>query len=497
MAYRYGDRYQMALFPQSIEEYVSKDDPVRAYDAFVEALDFRRLGIILDENKIGNSEYNPKAMIKLLLYGYSYGLRSSRQLERAAHHNLSFIWLLEGLKPDHKTIANFRRNNRKALKEILKQCARMCIELGLIDGNTLFVDSTRIRANASIKNTYNLDKCQRHLKKIDERIETILSECDKIDQREENQASWVKLNKELQDKEVLKCKIQNVLGELKLEKKASINTTDRDSTKINFPTCTHAGYSSHIVTDEKHGLITSADVVNENEDSNQFANQINQANKVLGKKCATACADAGYSHAADLKQIDQQGIKVIVPTQRQALKEPPKQPNHFDKSNFLYDKGKDCYICPEGYTLQYKCSVRHRGYKEYVVSRGKNNPCKSCSNFGICTKSQSGRKITRLLDEEVKEKLEALFVQPDSQAIYRLRKQRIEHPFGHVKRNLGMNAFLMRGLEGVKAEMSLLASCFNIRRMLTILGGVGPLIRQLRGQKETIVNPLRPVEALI
>jgi len=497
MAYRYGDRYQIALFPQSIEEYVTKDDPVRAYDAFVEALDFRELGIILDENKIGNSEYNPKAMIKLLLYGYSYGLRSSRQLERAVHHNLSFIWLLEGLKPDHKTIANFRRNNRKALKEILRQCTRMCIKLGLIEGNTLFVDSTRIRANASIKNTYNLDKCQRHLKKIDERIEVILSECDKIDQTEENQASWVKLNKELQDKKALKCKIGNVLEELRIEKKTSINTTDRDSTKINFPTCTHAGYSGHIVTDEKHGLITNADVVNENEDSNQFTNQINQANKVLGKNCTTACADAGYSHAADLKQIDQEGIKVIVPTQRQALRRPPKEPNHFDKNSFLYNKDKDCYLCPEGYTLQYKCSVRHRGYKEYIMPGGKNNPCKNCNNFGICTKSQSGRKITRLLDEEVKEKLEALFEQPDSQAIYKLRKQRIEHPFGHIKRNLGMNAFLMRGLEGVRAEISLLAGCFNIRRMLTILGGVGPLIRQLRGQKDTIVSLLEPTEALI
>ena len=142
-------------------------------------------------------------------------------------------------------------------------------------------------------------------------------------------------------------------------------------------------------------------------------------------------------------------------------------------------------------------SVRHRGYKEYIMPGRKNNPCKNCNNFGICTKSQSGRKITRLLDEEVKEKLEALFEQPDSQAIYKLRKQRIEHPFGHIKRNLGMNAFLMRGLEGVRAEISLLAGCFNIRRMLTILGGVEPLIRQLRGQKDTIVSLLQPTEALI
>jgi len=249
-------------------------------------------------------------------------------------------------------------------------------------------------------------------------------------------------------------------------------------------------------TMQQHGLIASTDVVNKNEDSNQFASQVNQANEVLGKKCETACADAGYSHAADLKQIDSQAIKVIVPTQRQALRAPTKQPNRFDKTNFIYDKDNDCYICQEGYTLHRKSTLKDRGYKEYMVSRGKNNPCKTCSKFGVCTKSQDGRKVTRLLDEELREKLEAVFDEPDSQAIYKLRKQKAEHPFGHIKRNLGMNTFLLRGLSGVKAEMSLLASCFNIRRMLTIIGGVEPLISQLKDQKEVMVSPLRLVGTL-
>ena len=148
MAYRTGEREQMTLFPKSIEEYVIQDDPVRAYDAFVEALNFTELGILLNDNKIGTSAYDPKAMVKLLVYGYAYGFRSSRKLERAVNHNVSFIWLMSGLKPDHKTIANFRKNNKSALKNILKQCARLCIKLGLIEGNTLFVDGTKIRANA-------------------------------------------------------------------------------------------------------------------------------------------------------------------------------------------------------------------------------------------------------------------------------------------------------------------------------------------------------------
>ena len=155
MAYRYGNRYQMALLPQSIEDYVPKDDPVRAYDAFVEALDFNELGIEINPQKVGNSKYDTKVMLKLLVYGYSYGTKSSRKLERASYHNMSFIWLMGGLKPDHKTIEEFRRKNKRALQKILKQCARMCIKLDLIAGNVLFVDGTKIRANAARSRTHD------------------------------------------------------------------------------------------------------------------------------------------------------------------------------------------------------------------------------------------------------------------------------------------------------------------------------------------------------
>ena len=149
MAYRYGDdRKQSILFPDTLDQYVSEDHPVRAYDAFVDSLDFAQLGIAYDDRRVGNSKYDPRAMLKLLLYGYSYGIKSSRKLETELHNNLSFIWLMKNLKPDHKTIAEFRRNNKPALNNALKLCARLCLKLGLIQGNVLFVDSTKIRANA-------------------------------------------------------------------------------------------------------------------------------------------------------------------------------------------------------------------------------------------------------------------------------------------------------------------------------------------------------------
>jgi transposase len=164
MAYRYGDREQFGLFPASIEDYVGKDDQVRVYDAFVERLDFRELGIDVDEHQVGNPEYDPKAMLKLLVYGYSYGLKGSRKLERECHHNLSFIWLMGGLKPDHKTIAEFRRRHKKALKQVLKQCVRLCIKLDLISGNVLFVDGRKIRANAGRGKTYDRAYYEKKLK---------------------------------------------------------------------------------------------------------------------------------------------------------------------------------------------------------------------------------------------------------------------------------------------------------------------------------------------
>ena len=473
MTYRYGNRYQMNLFPQSIEEYVAEDDPVRAYDAFVESLDLEELGIIWDDNQVGNSEYDPKSKIKLLVYGYSYGIRSSRKLERATYHNVSFIWLMGGLKPDHKTIAEFRKNNKKPLKNILKQCARLCIKLDLIEGNTLFVDGSKIRANASINNTWTKEKCEKYLVKIDERIESILNECDTVDEKEQNDSSLIKLSEELKDKEFLKSKVQDIMKELKVKDLKSINSTDPECVKIKGRQGTHAGYNGQIVVDEKHGLIVSSDVVNENNDRNQFADQIEQANETLGHTSQNACADSGYANTDELKKIDDQNINVIVPSQEQVSQSEPKP---YDKEQFQYDSQNDCYVCPQGHQLNYNGFDKKQNSKVYRIS--KKVLCHNCKHFGICTKSKHGRQIKRLLNEEVKLKLERQYNTEQSQAIFKLRKQKVELPFGHLKRNLGVNAFLLTGLDGVKAEMSLLSSCFNITRMISIIG-VPTLIAKL------------------
>jgi transposase len=472
MAYRYAERRQTMLFPQSIDEFISQDAPVRAYDAFVDALNFEKLGIQIDTDKVGCPQYDPKVMLKLLVYGYSYGIRSSRKLEREVNYNLSFIWLAGGLKPDFKTIAEFRRNNKKALINVLKQCARLCVKLGLIEGNTLFADGSKIRASASINNSWDEQRCSRHLEKIDARIAQIFSECEQADQSESDEPSLVKMKEELADNEKLRSKVLDILNTLKAEDKKSINSTDPDCVKIHGRQGSHAGYNAQTVIDEKHGLIVNSDVVNENNDLHQFSGQIKQAAATLEKKPQAACADSGFSDIDELEKVDNEGIKVIVPSTRQAS---DKERVQFDKSNFKYDSASDSYTCPEGKILRYHRTNIQKEHKEYWADGG---TCKKCPHFSLCTSCSRGRKIIRLLKEELRDKLERQYEQTDSQAIYNLRKQKVELPFGHIKHNLHVSGFLLRGLSGVRAEMSILSSCFNIARMISIIG-VSELITRI------------------
>lgn len=473
MAYRCGNRLQMILLPKSIAEYVAEEDPVRVYDAFVDALDLSHLGIDVKPNKVGNSEYSPRAMLKLLVYGYSYGVKSSRKLEREVHHNLSFIWLMGGLKPDHKTIAEFRRRNKAALQRVLKQCVRLCVKLDLIAGNVLFVDGTKIRANASSSQTHDKPWYQSRLAELDQRIDQLLDECENLDHDEDHQGSLVSITKALVSASCCKEAIVEVLAQFDATAQRKINLTDPDCANMRSPQGKHASYNVQTVVDDHKGLIVHAEAVNDPTDLNQFAQQIEQAHEVLGKACESACADAGYADTAELEKIDAQGVQVIVPSQRQALRQGPKP---FGKQDFRYDPQADCYYCPEGHRLKWSSTYPKTGNRYYTITD--KQLCFACRHWGRCTASRFGRRVVRLHNEPVKEKLEAQYEQPDCQRIYARRKARVEHPFGHIKRNLKTDSFLMRGREGVQAEASILSTCFNLARMITIKGVFG-LIRGL------------------
>lgn len=486
MAYKYGDRHSRILFPASLEEYVSESDPVRVYDVFVDSLDIEELGItIYMESQVGAPNYDPIAMLKLLVYGYSYGIRSSRRLERACYHNVSFIWLIGGLKPDHKTISEFRRNNRKALKQVLKQCARLCMKLGLIDGNVLFVDGSKMRANASMDNSWSKEKCERYLEKLEEKIEELLSACEQIDKSEEGEVSLVKLKEELVGKEKLQEEVKAILAELEEKKVKSVNVVDRESVNSKGRQGTHASYNAQIVVDGKNGLIVNSDVISQSNDTNQFSSQIKEAESVLEKEAETACADSGFWQLDDLEKISSRGTQVVVPSKKQASN---KDLGSFDKENFNYDEEADEYVCPEGNRLRFNRIVKKDRSREYIIKSSK--ICLKCKHYGVCTKSKQGRRINRLFTEELKNNLARIYDSEEGKRIFRLRKSRVELPFGYIKRDLEAGYFLLRGREGVNGEMGLLGTSFNLKRMMKLIG-ISALLEYLRGNKNALSGMCR------
>jgi transposase len=475
MIYRTGDRDQVAMLPHTIEEYVGEDDPVRAYDAIIEVIETKKLNLKFKETKVGNKAYHPVTMLKILIYAYSYGWRSSRKIERALHHNLSFIWLAGGIKPNFKTISKFRKDNVKTLKSLMKQCAGICIDLNLIEGNTLFTDGCKIRAYASINQTKSKKKWKEILENVEEKIDQLFQECDKLDLEEKG--SLVKLEDEIKDNKKLQKKVKSLIDKMEQEGLEKINGTDSDCINFKSRQGSHAGYNAQMTVDEKNGLIVNADVVAVSNDLNQFAEQIKQSNEVLGKKCKTACADAGYSNISNLKESVKDEIDVVVPTQKQASHNKVKQ-EPFSKENFKYDKKNNQYFCPEEKILRF--SHYSKTKKNYLYRMQTPDDCFKCGHYGACTTSKRGRTITRLKDEELKEQLEERYLKEDGQAIYKKRKEKVELPFGHFKNNLNIRSFLVKGLESVKGEFAIMANCFNIVRMITLLGGVGSTIAEIK-----------------
>ncbi|MCF6157654.1 MAG: transposase [wastewater metagenome] len=221
MAYKIGDRKRTTFLPPTIDEYVSPEDPVRAYDTFVDLLNLEEFGIPVQSDKAGAPEYHPRAMLKLIIYGYSYGIYSSRELERACYYEVPFIWLMSGLKPDYRTIARFHSEHKEAIKNILKQSVRLCIELNLVKGNMLFIDGSKFWANASNKNTWTDKKCEEYLEKISKNLDRLVDEAVLIDRQEEGKGLLVKMKKELMDQEKLQAAIQDIAKTFKETKKSS------------------------------------------------------------------------------------------------------------------------------------------------------------------------------------------------------------------------------------------------------------------------------------
>ena len=291
----------------------------------------------------------------------------------------------------------------------------------------------------------------------------LLAACAAADEAEAGTESLVALRGELATAQGRQAAIEAVLGRLAASGRPSLNTTDGDCVRMH-PDGGYAGYNGQAVVDDAHGLVVSGDVVAENNDSHQLVPQLAQAQEALGRAPEAICSDAGYVDYGQISQIDRAATDVIVPSRQQAV---GKEPGPFDKRRFDYAAAADVYRCPAGQVLRCKGVDPKQNVRNYYAG----GVCRTCPHFGRCTTNGGqGRKIKRYAHETQREALERRYLEPDAQAIYARRKTRVEHPFGHVKHNLGVRRFLLRGLAGVRAEWSLLLAGFNIQRMITLRG---------------------------
>jgi hypothetical protein len=359
------------------------------------------------------------------------------------------------------------------------------MKLGLIEGNSLFVDSTVIKANASLSNTWDAKRCERNLERINKHIDDLMNETQKIDQSEESQGSLVK--EQLGQAQERKAKVVAIAQELQKQRqkhpdKERIfhNTTDPECLKIHKSNKTNAGYNVQAVVDGKHGLIVHGQSTSLHNDYSQLATQIQSAQEILVHQPKEVSADSGYYSLADFQKIDPT-ITLVVPNPQDISKQRSIK-KVFTKDQFVYDQTLDAYICPTGKSLPFRSM--HKG-SESRFYRASPKDCHSCERRSDCTSSSHGRVIKRLFKEDYKIALKQLFESPVGQKLYQRRKEVCELPFGHVKHNLKAQQFLLRGQAGTNAEANLLLSCFNLTRMIKLLGFV-----KLKEQLQSL--PFRP-----
>lgn len=453
------DRNQRVMFPEVLDDYVSEESVVRFIDVFVEKLDLNELTFERATPKeTGRPGYDPGDLLRLYLYGYLNGIRSSRKLETEAGRNVELMWLLRKLAPDFKTIADFRKNNLKAVKGACRKFTLLCKEMGMIGGELFGVDGSKFKAVNSKERNFTAKKLEKQLKWIDEKIEMYLEEMNKADKEEAEQK---KLRvEELKEKiEKLRKRMdedKRMAKELEETGETQISQTDSDARLMKTRHGADVCYNAQIAVDSKYKLIIAEDVSNAVSDQGQLANIAKQAKEVLGVTNVEAITDRGYYDCDQVKQCEDAGISVYM--------DKPPTSNHglFTKQDFKYDGQRDLYICPAGEELTHR-TTESNGVKRYMT-----NGCRTCSLRKQCTKTESGRMITRHADEAAIERM-ANRVRENPEKM-KLRKTLVEHPFGTIKRSLGQAYFLLKGEEKVRSEFSLMVFAFNLKRMITMVG---------------------------
>lgn len=478
------DRNQTTLFPESIEDYIAEDNPVRVIDIYVEQLDMSALKFnFATPPSVGRPPYNPRIMLKLYLYGYLNRIRSSRRLEHEAKRNVELLWLLEKQAPDFKTIADFRKNNKKALKAIFKDFVQLCKQWDLFGKETVAIDGTKFKASNSKKNNYNKKKIERHKKYLDEKIERYFEELDECDEleNEDRQPSAEEVKKRIEELKKRKTRFEELEKELEASGQTELSTVDPDARLMNNNNSVDVAYNVQTTVDAKHKLICDFAVTTEPNDLGKLSPMALRAKEILEAEELDVLADKGYYETKCLKTCVENKIRPYVSKQ----KRPNRTGNEaYYAEHFHYDRAEDVYICPQGAALK---KFRSRKNKESMIIgydyRNK-EACRGCLAKEFCTKSKQGRSIHRNIDQDFLDTID--LKSKEDLAKYRQRQMIVEHPFGTIKCWWDGGYFLTRGLGNVSTETAMTYTAYNLKRVINILG-VKEMIRKLKERGKPVL----------
>jgi len=468
------DRSQSTLFPERLDDYIAEDNAVRVVDAFVDSLDLKQLGFDRAEPSVtGRPGYQPATLLKIYVYGYLNRLQSSRRLERESHRNVELIWLTGRLMPDFKTIADFRKDNRQAIRRVCTEFVGVCRELQLFSATLVAIDGSKFKAVNSRDKNFTKKSVKRRLQKTQANIDRYLAKLDAVDAEEPEirEVTATELKQKIASMEAKMAELKQHEAEVEAHPDKQVSLTDPDArSMMKAGGGSTVSYNVQTAVDSKHHLIAAHEVTNAPSDRSQLSSMAEQAKTALDTKTLTVIADPGYYKGEEIVACYDADITALVPktdtTNRKAK-------GQYTKADFTYDAERNEYVCPAGERLTYRFDSAEKGKTLWVYERA---GCSSCPLQSKCTSSNA----KRLKRWEHEHRLEAAEVElkknPDAM---RQRKQLVEHPYGTIKYWMGSTHFLMKRLPNVQAEMSLHVLTYNLRRAINILG-VPKIMEQLQ-----------------
>ncbi len=469
MSYQQGlDRSQAQLLPPCLDDYVTADSPVRFIEAFVETLDLQELGFRRTEPaETGRPAYDPADLLKLYLWGYLNRIRSSRRLEAESRRNLEVLWLLRTLHPDFKTIADFRKDNRPCFKGVFKHFNLLCRQMGLFGAELVAIDGSKFKAVNSPTRHYTAEQLRELVRTVEQRIEAYLEQLDRQDAEVEGvnaNPPAQELAQKIEQLRARRGRYNEYWAQMQASGQREIFLTDGDSRGQKR---VGVGYNVQVAVDAKHDLIVEPEVVQDANDLGQLSALAQAARQNLQVEQLKVVADAGYHEAVQLEQCERLGLETYVPAPRTSSGQGKGGQRVYPKEAFVYDAPRDLYRCPARQELgcRYECSVQDKSKLYYYNMQA----CAECAQRKQCT-TGAYRRIARLANEAVVER-QAQRVQAHPELVAQ-RKTMVEHVFGTL-RQWGHDTFLTRGLSGVRAEFSLSALSYNLRRVLQVVGTAG------------------------